>query len=120
MATQVWPSAGVPNKPLWNTYSEQLRDFNSEFQPDVGPPSRWPRSSAAMLEASWRLRLDAAQRLALLAFYVTTCKGGALPFTLDDPQDGTSYTWFWTSPPTINSVGGKLAFNAEIRVRRLI
>lgn len=120
MTTQVWPAAGVPAKPLLGSYSERLKSFNSEFQPDVGPPSRWPRSSMAMLEVSFRVFLTAAQRLNLLSFYVTTCKSGSLPFTLDDPMTGAGYTWFWVSEPAISSLGPKSAFNAEIRIRRFV
>jgi hypothetical protein len=120
MTTQVWPAAGVPPKPLFGSYGEEIVDFNAEFTPDVGPPSRWPRSSKAMLEVSFRVFLTAAQRLSLLSFYVTACKSGSLPFTLDDPMTGTNYTWFWAGRPRINALGQKNAFNAEIRIRRFV
>ena len=120
MTTQVWPAAGVPAKPLFGSYDERLRSFTAEFQPDIGPPNRWPRSSKAMLEVSFRLFLTAAQRINLLTFYVTTCKSGSLPFTLDDPMTAVNYTWFWTGEPAMSSLGPKSAFNAEIRIRRFV
>lgn len=120
MTTQVWPAAGVPPKPLVGSYDERLKSFNAEFQPDVGPPSRWPRSSKAMLEVSFRLFLTAAQRLNLLTFYVSVCKSGSLPFTLNDPMTGASYTWFWQTEPAVSSLGFKNAFNADIRIRRFV
>lgn len=119
MTTQVWPHAGVPPRPLFGSYSEQIRSFNAEFQPDVGPPSRWPRSAKAMLEVSFRIFLTAAQRGALVTFYVTDCKSGSLPFTLDDPMTGASaLVWFWAEEPRISSRGAKNAFDADIRIRR--
>lgn len=121
MTTQVWPAAGVPPKPLFGSYDERLKSFNGEFQPDVGPPSRWPRSSKAMLEVSFRVFLTAAQRLALIDFWGTACKMGALPFTMNDPMSGQSgLVWFWAGEPAISCMGPKTAFNAEIRIRRFV
>jgi hypothetical protein len=120
MSTQVWPAAGVPAKALAGSYQEQLKSFAAEFTPDVGPPSRWPRSSKAMLEVSFRIFLTAAQRQNLLTFYVNTCRSGSLPFTLDDPMTAVNYMWFWMEAPAINLQGAKTHFNAEIRIRRFV
>lgn len=119
MPVQAWPTVSVPNKPLYASYSETPVPQQAEFQPDIGPPSRTPRAGFSMLEVSWRIFVDSTQREALRTFWRSTCKQGSYPFTLADPITGTTYTWFWASPPTISTVGTKNQFNAEIRLRRM-
>lgn len=105
---------------MYGSYSETPNPQMAEFQPDVGPPSRTPRASFAMLEVSWRIFVDATQMAALRTFWKTTCKQGAFPFTLADPIDGATYTWFWAAAPTISTVGTGDQLNAEIRLRRML
>lgn len=120
MATQTWPVGSIPNEVIFNTYQESVEAFVSEFQPDVGPPNRWPRSAVGMLAASWSIWLTGAQRAALLTFYSSTCKGGALPFTLDDPITATNYTWYWINSPSFVSTVGEDQFSVEIALRRFL
>ena len=119
MAVQVWPTGDVPNRALYASYSETPVPQQAEFQPDIGPPSRTPRAGFSMLEVSWRIFVTDTQKEALRNFWRSTCKQGALPFTLADPITGTTYTWFWVQPPTISTIGTKEQFNADIRLRRM-
>lgn len=120
MATQTWPTGSVPNEVIFNSYNETIEAFVSEFQPDVGPPNRWPRSAVSMLQASWSIWLTGAERAALLTFYSTTCRGGALPFTLDDPVTETNYTWYWIQSPQLRSTVGNDYFQVELSLRRFL
>jgi hypothetical protein len=97
MANPTWPGT-VPIAPLLDSFSEEISDFNAEFQPDAGLPSTWPRSSAARLQQPWRMLITTAQRAALYTFWKTTTAFGSLPFDITDPVTEGTVTSKFTGP----------------------
>lgn len=91
---------------LWtaNGYREQDADNVIRSAPDVGPPKRRRRSTAAMRRIDCVVDLTDTQRATLKAFYAQDCAHGALSFTRIDAH-GTSRTFYFEAPPAYSYAG---------------
>lgn len=118
-STPNWPLSVLPRIPEAGSPNERPQPFVSEFDPDVGPPSRWPRSSKVLQRIDFTLFLTADERAELFKFYIKTCKAGTLPFTMADPITDIGHTWYWVSPPTSTPVVQREQFRARISIQRL-
>ena len=83
---EVWP-ADLPQC-LIVGYNDGEPDNLLETQPDAGPPSSRPRSTAAVRPLSGTMKMTRAQIAKLDTFFRTTIVFGSLPFSFPDPTFG--------------------------------
>lgn len=102
MAIPVWPLA-LPQCVIPATEEEGLPDGRLSQEMDAGPAKVRRASSAMPWPFSGQIRVDAAGRAAIRAFWVNDLQCGALPF-LFPAQGGEAGSWlvrFTGDPPTL-------------------
>ena len=107
MSRPSWPTATVPEKPEYSGYRDQRQRVTSSFQPDVGPPTHWRRSSLDFSRIQAGFVWTTTQRDAFYTFYNTTLQNGTLPFLWTNPAYGSEklYVFDTQNPPEEEAVG---------------
>lgn len=116
MAIDPWP-ATLPQVIRLEGYSDSMGDGLIRSPTDSGPGKVRRRSSAVVRPLQCRMYMTEAQLLIMRTFITTTLMGGALPFSLPDPIDGTTmWCRFREMPAWINVSGTKydISLNLEI------
>lgn len=83
---ETWP-ADLPQC-LIVGYNDGEPDNLLETEPDTGPSSSRPRSTAAVRPLSGSMKMTRAQIVMLDSFFRATLRFGALPFNFPDPTFG--------------------------------
>lgn len=84
MSDPAWPST-VPDAPEYNGYGATPLPSGASFQPDVGVPTSWPRTTLDSRKIQASFVWNTTQRDAFYTFYNTTLKRGSRPFQWDNP-----------------------------------
>ncbi len=107
VAYPVWPSATVPDGPEYDGYRRVGVTNEASFQPDVGPPTTWRRSTLNLSKVSASFVWNTTQRDAFDTFYQTTLKDGSLAFQWDNPAYSATgiYKFDPSNPPQEEAVG---------------
>lgn len=107
MASPVWPTATVPANPEAGTYSEQRLQSGSSFQPDVGPPSQFRRTTLKASNIKATFSWTGAQKTAFFAFYDDDLDGGTRPFLWTNPVYGVEerYVFDIGNGPQVSDAG---------------
>ena len=92
-----WPQT-LP-KFLANGFSEALPNITERVEMAAGPPYTRGKSTVGEAPVIGALVVTQAQWLVLKNFYLSILAGGALPFAMNHPIDGTSREWRITEPP---------------------
>lgn len=113
-----WPGT-LPAAPLLAGLSENYDNFNASFEPDVGLPSTWPRSTASKLTTPVQYNLTTAQKNTLTSFWKSDCKTGSVPFTWTDPVHGGTITMKFSAGLRFSAQGGAKPWRVEFELIRL-
>jgi len=106
MGIAVWPTA-VPDGPESGTYAETRIPNGSTFQPDVGPPTQFRRTTLKVSSVRATFSWSTAQRDAFLSFYDDDLDGGVRPFLWTNPVYNVEgrYSFDIASGPQISDSG---------------
>lgn len=109
MTNPVWP-ATLPQKPFANKWTGSPQRNKASFQPEIGPSIDRRRGSSFthVFQAGFDFTSN-AMVATFIAWFEDDLYDGTLPFEWDDPLDGLTYLWKFTSddpPYTINSHSG--------------
>lgn len=106
MADATWP-ATLPEKPERDGYNEDVTPNVSSFDPDVGPPTAWRRSTLDGRKIRMSFVFTNSQRDTFLTFYRSTLFDGVRPFLWTNPSYGVEKRYLFDpkTPPAIESIG---------------
>lgn len=109
MADATWPTT-VPEEPENDDYDETFLPNEASFQPDVGPPTSWRRSTLDGGQISASIIMTTAERDFFKTFYRTTLKDGTRPFVWNNPAYSSAgrYKFAPSSPPRVSAIGAGL------------
>lgn len=117
MANPVWPGT-LPSYLQEPGYQEKFQDQTVESQMDTGPAKIRRRFTKAIRFIQASMLLTADQVSAFETFWVTTCKGGSIPFDWVHPRTQSTTTFRFRSPaPAYQTVGGvnvQVTFTLEV------
>lgn len=107
MVDAAWPTGSVPYEPEQSGYSEKVQSNLASFNPDVGPPSVWRRSTIKCTQISADILMSGAELAAFNTFFETTLLDGSLPFTWTNPRYGVSKRYMFdpSAAPQWDSIG---------------
>lgn len=111
MAT--WP-VSVPTSCNLNTLNEQDEDVLARFKPEVGVEKLRQRTNLLIQLITYEKVMTTTQWDALLSFYRTDCKNGALAFNGTHPRKGAAIVAQWTSKPVMASMDSHAFVNVSI------
>jgi hypothetical protein len=104
--TAVYPTT-LPQFVLEQGYAEKFQSQTVESGMDTGPMKSRRRFSRAIREFSITLELTPQQRETFETFWLTTLRGGALPFEWVHPLTRVATTFRFKNPaPAYSVIGG--------------
>lgn len=109
MANPVWP-AGLPQMPLWDGWSETIRNQTVETPMDVGPAKVRRRTTVDIRDITACYKLTDAQKTTFVSFLNDTLAGGALRMDWPHPILGTKVARIKVKDGV--GIGDKMAPNA--------
>ena len=109
MPNSIWPP-GLPQRPLWEGWQEEIRSQTVEAPMDVGPAKIRRRTSVQMRDIVACYVFTDAQKSTLISFYLDTLLGGALRFDWPHPHLGVVQARIKAKEPL--AIGDKIAPNA--------
>jgi hypothetical protein len=119
MANAVWPGS-LPQYVLEAGYQETLEDQIIETQMDAGVAKIRRRFTGAYRRFTVTVQMDATQAATFEAFYLTTLKGGSLPFDWVHPRTQAAKTFrFRRPPPTVTPIGSVGAIRYTLNLESL-
>jgi hypothetical protein len=102
----IYPST-LPQFVLEQGYSEKFQNQTIESSMDSGPMKSRRRFTKAIREFSITLQLTAAQKATFEDFWLTTLRGGSLPFEWVHPLTRTVMSFRFKNPaPQFSVIGG--------------
>lgn len=109
MGDHSWP-AGVPSEPEQAGYDEKLSINASAFEPEVGPPTTWRRSTLDGAAIKANIIMSTAERDLFKTWFRSTLKDGTRPFLwLNPAYSGEARHIFDPgNPPTFQAIGAAL------------
>lgn len=106
MPNASWP-AGLPQYVLESGYQERFQDQTIESQMDTGPAKVRRRFTKAIRFFNATVLMTAAQADTFETFWLTTLKGGSLPFDWVHPRTRAVTSFRFRKPaPNFAVVGG--------------
>lgn len=90
MASIVWPTASVPEKPLVDGFTERPGTTTVRTQMDVGPDKVRRRTTAAVDRLEMRFIMTESEVGSLDTFYDSTAAQGSLRFDFTHPRTGST------------------------------
>ncbi len=118
MSAGTWP-ASLPQYPLRQGFTVAPMDNVARAPVELGPAKQRPRSTAALVRVSCRVKVGSeTERDTLMAFHDTTLAQGALRFTwakLTDRLSGSFDELQFTAPPRYRPEGAtRWLFDLEL------
>lgn len=110
-----WP-AGLPQ--CFESWSEQAQPVVIRTDQDNGAVKVRRRFTAAVRHVQASMVLDLPDVRRLLSFFEADCKGGVLPFRINDPIKGAEGVFRMRSAPSIANLG-PLAATASLELEQL-
>lgn len=109
MSYPSWPS-GVPSEPEQDGYAEDFAANLATFEPDVGPPTSWRRSTLDSGKIDATIIMTTAERDLFKTFFRTTLKDGSTPFLWTNPAYDAEATHIFDpkTPPQFRPIGASL------------
>jgi len=109
MGDYTWPEA-IPSEPEQSGYEEKLSINAGIFEPDVGPPTMWRRSTLDGAAIKGNIIMTTAERDLFKTFYRTTLRDGTRPFLWTNPAYGVEARHIFDpgNPPTFQAIGAAL------------
>jgi hypothetical protein len=119
MADPTWP-ATIPSEPEQSGYDEKLAISSSIFEPDVGPPTTWRRSTADGAAIKATIIMTDAERDLFKTFYRSTLRDGSRAFNWTNPAYGSSARHLFDpgNPPVFVNIGAAL-WRVTLQIIRL-
>lgn len=115
-AAYTWPTS-LPQVPLVSGYGETLKDSVIRSDMDTGPSKTRSRYTRTRRLLDMSFVLTDAQKATFVAF-MTTIRGGALPFNFKDPATGTATAMLMTKevsgPVRADANAWRIAFQVEV------
>lgn len=106
MANATWPTA-LPQYVLQQGFREQMPDTLLETQMEAGPAKSRRRYTTGYRQFGVALAMTATQRAIFDSFFVTTLKGGSLPFDWKDPVTQAAATFRFRKPAPSFGIRGE-------------
>ncbi len=109
MGDHTWP-VGVPYEPEQSDYDEKLAINAASFEPDVGPPTMWRRSTLDGADIKASIIMTNAEKALFHTWFRSTLKDGTRPFVWENPAYGVSKRHIFDpgNPPTYRNIGAAL------------
>lgn len=110
MGDPIWPTSTVPDAPEQRDYEEKLSINAATFEPDVGPPTMFRRSTLDGAAIKCTIIMSEAERDAFKTFYRTTLRDGTRAFKWTNPAYGVEGRHLFDpgNPPTFKNIGAAL------------
>ncbi len=118
MADVTWP-VSLPQFVQESGYSESLEDQTVETGMSSGPVKIRRRFTASFRPIQCTIMCTAAQAATFETFYVTTLRGGSLPFDWVNPRTQTAATFRFRKPVPQYSVFGGTNVMISMRLERI-
>jgi hypothetical protein len=113
-----WPGT-LPQLVAVDGYSEEPPSVTARTQMDAGPDKVRRRTTVGIRPLAVQLDLTKTQVETLDVFFVTTLKGGSLPFDWVDPRNQTAHSLRFVRPPVYRPQGSDVAWRAVMQLEIL-
>lgn len=118
MADATWPT-GLPQFVQEGGFSESLPDQNIETPMQSGPAKSRRRFTADMRPLQVQILCTPAQVDLFETFFLTTLRGGSLPFDWVNPRTQVAATYRFRRPPPSYAVVGGVNVMITMRLERI-